>query len=102
MATTERSSSTAAKPRLLFLYSARDGRARRVEGYLAQVLQRRRNHETFVVHRVDIDARPDLAERFQVNGSPVLLVAAGKTVKGRLDGPRGCAEIQTLLAPWLR
>jgi hypothetical protein len=46
MATMERSSSTAAKPRLLFLYSARDGRARRVEGYLAQVLQRRRNHET--------------------------------------------------------
>ena len=93
---------TATRPQLIFFYSGRDGRARRVEGYLAQVLQRRQNHETFVVRRVDIDTRPDLAERFRINGDPALLVVSEKAVRGRLDAPKGCTEIKALLAPWLR
>jgi thioredoxin-like negative regulator of GroEL len=94
--------SPAERPRLIFFYSARDGRARRIEGYLAQVLQRRQNHDTFAIHRVDVDERPEVAERFRVNGEPALLVVSGKAVRARLEAPRGCAEIQTVLAPWLR
>jgi thioredoxin-like negative regulator of GroEL len=92
----------ATKPQLIFFYSARDGRARRVEGYLAQVLQRRQNHDTFVVRRVNVDVRPDLAERFRINGEPTLLVVSDKVVRGRIDAPKGCADIKTVLEPWLR
>lgn len=55
---------SAARPRLVFFCSRRDGHCRRVEGFIAQVLQRRRNHETFVLHAVDVEERADLAERF--------------------------------------
>jgi hypothetical protein len=40
------------KPILIVFSSHLDGHSRRVEGYLAQVLQRRRNHETFSVRYV--------------------------------------------------
>lgn len=49
------------RPKLLFFYTDSSGRSRRVESFLAQVLQRRRNHDTFQLYRVDCDARPDLA-----------------------------------------
>jgi thioredoxin-like negative regulator of GroEL len=92
----------ATRPRLLFFYSASCGRCRRVEGFLAQVLQRRHNHSTFSLYRIDREARPDLAERFGVAETPALLVVDGKRIEARLERPRGCVEIQTLLAPWLR
>ena len=40
------------RPKLVFFYSPRSGRCRRVEAFVAQVLQRRRNHETFELVRV--------------------------------------------------
>ena len=92
----------APKPGLVFFHSSVSGRCRRVEGYLAQVLQRRRNHETFRVRRVRADERTDLAQRFRVDRVPTLLVADGKVVRGRLVEPRGCEEIQSFLAPWLK
>ena len=91
-----------AKPSLLFFYSPVSGRSRRVEGFLAQVLQRRRNHDTFTLHRIDPDSRPDLAERFGIDSPPAIVVVDNRRVQARLEQPRGCAEIQTLLAPWLR
>jgi thioredoxin-like negative regulator of GroEL len=90
------------RPLLLFFWSERSGGCRRTEGFLAQVLQRRRNHETFRVHRIACDDRPDLVERFRVGEVPTLLVVDGGAVRGRLAAPRGCDEIQGLLAPWLR
>ena len=55
-------------PVLVVLSDRRSGPARRAEGFLAQVLQRRGNHDTFRLHRVDVGDRPELAERFAVNG----------------------------------
>ena len=92
---------TLTKPRLVFFYSNDSGRCRRVEGFLAQVLQQRRNHETFQLYRVDRDGRPDLAERFQVETVPTLYVVEGKQVRARLEAPRGCRDIQHFLSPWL-
>lgn len=92
----------AEKPMLIFFYSDTSGRCRRAEGFLAQVLQRRRNHETFRVRRVSAEERVDLVERFRIDRVPTLLVADGKTVRGKLVEPRGCEEIQTFLAPWLK
>jgi thioredoxin-like negative regulator of GroEL len=91
-----------ARPRLVFFYSKLSGRCRRVEGFIAQVLQRRRNHGTFVVHRVDAEERPDLVERFRVDRLPALVVVADRRVEARLEQPRGCRDIEALLAPWLK
>src|SRR5437016_3626756 len=92
----------AAKPRLVFFYSHQSGRCRRAEGFLAQVLQRRRNHETFSLYRVDAGERPELVKRFRVDSLPTLVVVEGKRVCGRLEAPRGCRDIELFLAPWLR
>ena len=88
-------------PRLVFFHSALSGNCRRVEGFLAQVLQRRRNHETFNVVRVAEEERPDLLERFRIETVPTLVVVEHKAIKGRLERPRGCREIEGFLAPWL-
>jgi len=90
------------QPRLLFFTSPVSGHCRKVQGYLAQVLQRRRNHDTFRVHMVDPAERPDLAERFRVTATPTLLVVSDRHERGRVEKPRGCKEIERLLAPWLR
>jgi thioredoxin-like negative regulator of GroEL len=90
------------KPLLIVFTSHRDGRSRRTEGFLAQVLQRRRNHGTFAIREVDSETRPDLLDRFRVDRTPTILVVDGNRVRGRLPQPRGCDEIQTFLSPWLR
>jgi thioredoxin-like negative regulator of GroEL len=101
MSVIERSES-AAQPQLVFFYSPVSGSCRRVEGFLAQVLQHRGNHGTFKLYRVDEDARPDLVERFGVDELPTLVVVEGKLVRARLAKPRGCREIESFLSPWLR
>ena len=90
------------QPRLIFFTSSVSGQCRRVEGFLAQVLQRRRNHGTFRVVLVNGDERPDLIRRFKVSALPTLVVVEGHTVRARLEQPRGCKEIEALLSPWLR
>ena len=89
------------QPRLVFFHSAMSGHCRRVEGFLAQVLQRRRNHGTFNVVRVAEEEQPELLERFKIQTVPTLVVVDGKTVAGRLEKPRGCRDIEGFLAPWL-
>jgi thioredoxin-like negative regulator of GroEL len=90
------------KPMLIFFTSTRDGRSRRAEGFLAQVLQRRRNHETFTIKYVAQEERPDLLDRFRIEKTPTLVVVTDRRVQGRLPQPNGCEEIQSFLAPWLK
>ena len=97
---TERLSPTA-KPRLVFFYSV-SGACRRVEGFLAQDLQRRGNHDTFRIDRIDENERPDLHERFRIDEVPTLVVVVGRQVKARLVAPRGAVAIERFLGPWLR
>ena len=92
---------TPTKPKLVFFHSPRSGRCRRVEGFIAQVLQRRRNHDTFEVVRVSVEQRPDLAERFGVEAVPTLCVVEGRRLRKRIAAPRGCRELERELAPWL-
>ena len=91
----------AVKPSLVFFHSAASGRSRRVEGFLAQVLQRRSNHETFEVLHVDADENGALVEQFRIETIPTLVVVEDKRARGRLRSPRGCREIERFLAPWL-
>jgi thioredoxin-like negative regulator of GroEL len=94
--------SSAERPGLVFFHSTLSGQSRRAEGFLAQVLQRRRNHGTFKLYRVAQEERPDLLERFAVAQLPTICVVEGKLVRARLEQPRGCREIESFLAPWLR
>jgi thioredoxin-like negative regulator of GroEL len=82
--------------------SETSGLCRRVEGFLAQVLQQRRNHTTFVVHHIDTDGRPDLARRFAVEQVPTIIVVEERSVRARCEQPHGCAEIKAALSPWLQ
>lgn len=88
--------------RLAFFHSETDGRCRRIEGFVAQVLQRRHNHETFQVVPVSQEKQAHVFERFGVEKVPTLAVIEDKSVRGILELPRSCREIEAFLAPWLR
>lgn len=90
------------KPGLVFFHSSVSGKCRRIEGYIAQVLQRRRNHETFKYYAVASEQRPDLIDKFRITSVPTLVVVEDKRVRARLEAPRGCKEIELFLAPWLQ
>jgi|SRR5579862_2154347 len=90
------------RPRLLFFYSPRSGACRRTESLLAEVLQWRRNHDTFDVTRVAVEAHPELVERLRIEKVPTFLVVGEGKVQARLVAPSGIREIRTFLGPWLR
>ena len=79
---------TDARPILAFFRSDRSGRCERVDGFLAQVLQRRKNHSAFEIKHVVQEKRPDLFERFKVERVPTLVVIEGRRVRARLVEPR--------------
>ena len=89
------------KPRLVFFYSPLSGRCRRVEGFIAQVLQRRQNHDTFNLMRVSIDRRPDLAEKFRIETVPTICVVEGRKLRRTIVAPRGYRELEQELQSWL-
>jgi len=93
--------STGQKPKLLFFHSLRSGPSRRAEGYLAQVLQRGHNHDTFQLHRIAQEESPEVAERLRVVTFPTFLIVEGKAIRGRLEQPRGAKAIEQFLLPWL-
>jgi thioredoxin-like negative regulator of GroEL len=90
------------RPRLVFFFSPQSGRCRRVEGFIAQVLQRRRNHETFELVRVPVDKRPDLAEKFGIDEVPTICIVQDRKLRKRIVAPRGCRELEQELDAWLR
>jgi thioredoxin-like negative regulator of GroEL len=90
------------KPGLVFFHSRTSGRSRRVEAYLAQVLQRRRNHQTFKFYSVAQEERPDLLDRFGVELTPTLVVVENRAVRAKLETPRSSREISSFLSPWLQ
>ena len=95
-------SALAGRPLLLMFGLTKSGYCRRVEGFLAQVLQRRHNHTTFLVHYIDAETRPGLARRLAVEQIPTIIVLENGGVRARCEHPRGCVEITTALAPWLQ
>jgi thioredoxin-like negative regulator of GroEL len=89
------------KPRLVIFYSPLSGRCRRIEGFLAQVLQRRRNHDTFELVHVSVDQHPQLAEKFRIKQVPTICVVEGRRLCRTVVTPRGCRELERELEPWL-
>ena len=89
------------RPRLVFFTAETSGPSRQAEGWIAQILQHRRNHRKIKLVPVDTEARPELAQRFRVERLPTLIVVEDKVAKARLECPRGAKEIAAMLAPWL-
>ena len=90
------------KPGLVYFHSSRSGKCRRIEGYIAQVLQHRRNHETFKYYAVAQEERPDLLEKFGVELTPTIVVLERQSIAARLESPSGSKEIERFLQPWLK
>jgi thioredoxin 1 len=83
------------RPLLVFFTSRRSGPARRMESLLAHIARKER--DTLHVKKVDVDERPDLAEKFRVSQVPSLALVIGKRVVARLDGRATAPKIETML-----
>ena len=92
----------AERPLLLLFASKTSGQSRRVEGFIAHVLQRRHNHDSFRFRIVVREERPDLFERFHVESVPSIVVIDRKRVRRRLDGYVKPHQVEDLLQPWLK
>jgi thioredoxin-like negative regulator of GroEL len=86
-------------PLLVFFTSRRSGPARRMESLLAHIARKERGR--LRVSKVDVDDRPDLAERFKVPQVPSLALVVEKRVVSRLDGRATAPRIESMLAPHL-
>jgi thioredoxin-like negative regulator of GroEL len=87
------------KPLLVFFRSEKSGPARRMESLLAHLARKER--ERLVVKQVDVDARPELAERFSVDLVPTLVLVKDKRVVARLEGRASQPKIERMLEPYL-
>lgn len=95
-------STTRTKAPLLLLFGEyTSGQARRMDGFVAHVLQRRHNHGSFRYRMVLREDRPDLFERFHVGDVPTIVVVDDGCVKARLVGYHKPHAVEALLAPWL-
>jgi thioredoxin-like negative regulator of GroEL len=89
------------QPKLLYFYSPTSGLSRRVEAFLDQVLQERRNHTAFTRARVDVERTPQLAEHFSVADVPAILVLEDGRVVRKVEGRASVGRIRDALSPWL-
>jgi thioredoxin-like negative regulator of GroEL len=86
-------------PLLVFFTSRRSGPARRMESLLAHIARKERGR--LRVNKVDVDDRPDLAERFKVNQVPALALVVERRVVSRIDGRATAPRIESMLEPHL-
>ena len=87
------------RPLLVFFYSPRSGPARRMESLLAHLARKERDR--LRVKRVDVDANPELAERFKVTEVPSVVLVKDKRVVDRIDGRASAPRIERMLGPHL-
>ncbi len=67
-----------------------------MESLLAHIARRERDRLS--VSKVDVDERPEIAERFHVDEVPALALVVGKKVVSRLDGRATAPRIEAMLA----
>jgi thioredoxin len=87
------------RPLLVFFWSGRSGPARRMESLLAHL--ERKERDRLRVRRVDVEANPELAERFQVAVVPTLVLVKDKRAVSRLEGRTSAPRIEAMLEPHL-
>jgi thioredoxin 1 len=87
------------QPLLVFFTSQKSGPARRMESLLAHIARKERDN--LAIKRVDVDERPDLAERFGISEVPSLALVKEKRVVARLEGRSTAPKIESMLEPFL-
>jgi thioredoxin-like negative regulator of GroEL len=66
-----------------------------MESLLAHIARKQR--DTLRVKKVDVDERPDLAERFRISEVPSIALVRRKRVVARLEGRSTAPKIEALL-----
>jgi thioredoxin 1 len=84
-----------ARPLLVFFSCSRSGPSRRMESLLAHVARKER-HRLRVI-QIDVDSRPDLAGRLQVEAAPTLVLVTGRRAVARIDGRTSAPRIEAML-----
>jgi thioredoxin 1 len=84
---------------LVFFCSQRSGPARRMESLLDHLARKERSRVR--IRRVDVDAHPELAERFEITTIPTIVLVRGKLALGRIEGRASAPRIERLLAEHL-
>jgi thioredoxin 1 len=87
------------RPLLAFFRSERSGPARRMDSLIAHLARKER--ERLRVTVVDVERRPELAERFGVTSVPTLVLVKERRVVGRLEGRVSAPRINRMLTPHL-
>lgn len=86
-------------PLLLFFTSERSGPGRRMESLLAHLARKERSR--LRVSRVDVEERPEVAERLGVSQVPTLVLVSDRKVVARLEGRASAPRIERLLGSCL-
>jgi thioredoxin-like negative regulator of GroEL len=87
------------RPLLVFFSSNRSGPARRMESQLAHLARKERSR--LRTTHVDVDERPEIAERFSVTDVPTLVLVKDRRVVARIDGRASAPSIERMLEPHL-
>jgi thioredoxin 2 len=70
-----------------------------MESLLAHIARKERGR--LRVSKVDVDERPDLAERFRVDQVPSLALVVDRRLVSRLDGRATAPRIESMLEAYL-
>ncbi len=87
------------RPLLVFFGASHSGPARRMESLMAHLARKERDR--LRVTTIDVDERPELAERFGVETVPTLALVKDKRVVDRLVGRASAPKIERMLEPHL-
>jgi thioredoxin-like negative regulator of GroEL len=71
-----------------------------MESLLAHIARKERSR--LRVRKIDVDDRPELAERFRVQQVPSLALVVRKRVVSRIDGRATAPRIESMLEPHLQ
>jgi thioredoxin 2 len=86
-------------PLLLFFTAQTSGPARRMESLLAHLARKERSR--IRISRIDVDARPEIAEKLKVTEIPTLVLVKEKRPVARLEGRVSAPQIERMLEPHL-
>jgi thioredoxin-like negative regulator of GroEL len=79
----------------VFVTSSKSGPARRMDSTLAHLARKERHRLRLA--RLDIDERPDLADRLGVETVPTLVLVRNRRVVERLEGRASVPRIEAML-----
>ncbi len=86
-------------PMLLFFTAPTSGPARRMESLLAHLARKERSR--LRVSRIDIETRPEIAEKLGVTEVPTLVLVKDRRPVARLEGRVSAPQIERMLEPYL-